>query len=359
MYANIYGPGVAVDSRDNSPVDSRDVSYRFRASQTSTISSVTLLWRWGSGYSAGGGGSFRISIQSDSGGSPTGTDLSSLETFTPSAGDLVLSDTRHYTVTFGTPASVTAGTLYHVRVHNAAASPDSNYSSLNAVIRALGSSYGGTSPLGTAQPAYTSDLATLYGPSWTVRTQTPTFDVTYANGAHDGQPYLIAGCGTGPQTFGGTTFVRQRFTVSGSTRTVSGLYIRCKKLSGSGDLTVDLRTTSASIESFTIANASFATLATGCNDNGPVWLGSAFSANRTLTSGTSYEVRLTAPAGTSFRLESPLKAESAGGTGSAMLAAARFQDAIANPEVSTNSGSSWAVIYGAFAVDMPFYFTLA
>lgn len=101
-----------------------------------------------------------------------------------------------------------------------------------------------------------------------------------------------------PQTISGTSSVRETFTVSGTSRTVSSLGIRVARLSGSGALTVRLETGDGTlIEQGDVAATSVPLNASATY----VWTTYKFSAPRTLSVGQSYHLVLQAPASTVYQ----------------------------------------------------------
>jgi len=80
----------------------------------------------------------QISIQADSGGDPSGTDLTSVETI---SGSSLTTSFVQKTVTFSSTTSVTSGTTYHLVVKRSGSNDGSNYYSLN---RDGGSNYSST-----------------------------------------------------------------------------------------------------------------------------------------------------------------------------------------------------------------------
>ena len=78
----VYGAGVAIDTKANLPPGpfGRKLSHRFRASTTSDLLSVSWERRTGPGYSAGDGGTMRITVRPDDGnGKPSNTILASVD----------------------------------------------------------------------------------------------------------------------------------------------------------------------------------------------------------------------------------------------------------------------------------------
>ena len=151
----VYGPGIAADSRANQQVgwtNRARVAYRFRATVTGQATSLRVQERGGNVYSGGNGGTIKASIQTDDNGIPSGTVLASV-TWSPGnpVGDWEVWP-QH---TFDAPASLTAGTLYHLVFENVATDPVANYISLNMLF-----TFGADDD--AAPRRLSDDFATLY-----------------------------------------------------------------------------------------------------------------------------------------------------------------------------------------------------
>jgi len=141
-YQRLYGPGKFVtDYIGNIRVGdisgtSQIVSHRFRATESSNVTSIKANWPPGVGYAAGNGGTVRARIMPDDG---TANMFPNMDGTALSTGTLVMgmsggvhSTNTQYTAVAMTPASpLVAGTLYHVVYDNTAASPAVNFFSVN------------------------------------------------------------------------------------------------------------------------------------------------------------------------------------------------------------------------------------
>ena len=121
-------------------------------------------------------------------------------------------------VTFSSPATLTAGSLYHIVFRNVDPSPTVNYVSIDSLYV-----YGTT--LVPRQPGL-SDLdwgqMMNSGSGWTTRANfTPILDLGYANGVHGGMGYMEVWVRGYQRISGASLKVRELFTVSGADRTVS------------------------------------------------------------------------------------------------------------------------------------------
>ena len=347
-----YGPAIGTDTIANLVTGNGDqiwLSQRFKAVSTGKITSHRWVLKGArpTGYAGGTGGALRVSVQADDGtGKPNGTEIDgSFYTFSPPNAD------GHYTHTFsGSGASVVAGNIYHLVFKNTDASPNTNFCSLNNILV--------FTPTTPRQPRYPdTDLAVLTGgmgasPSWSVAPEyTPTFQIWYSNGQTQGQGYVDMQSSSGSQ-IGGTNMVREQITVTGTSRTITKVWLRLAKTSGTGDLTIRLEdVTESLIASCTIPAASIPTATRTADGSAGVWVSGTFAAAQTLTVGQTYNVRLSAPAGTEFWMRLLEQGNDNG------YSAGHFDDGVA--EVSTNSGSSWVTpaTINSGRGDMQFYLT--
>lgn len=371
---NFYGTALAGEDLQNTPVggpDNTQVSYRFLAEQSSALDSIkvyVITYDDTHGGYAGGDfkGVLRARIYADDGTSNhfpnTGVTLATSDDLIPDAWG---SGTKFPTFTFPSPASLVAGTIYHLVFTNVHASPTINFSSLDGLY--VGSVF---TP---QQPRWAdSDFIQLQkdgAGAWRVRTDltvTPIVDLAYANGSHQGQGYMETwgrGNSDGYITCNGTIKFRETITVSGADRTVSGVWVRLARVSGSGALTVRFETgAGVPIESKDIAAASIAVAPKGgANDpvnnhgEGQRWYLAQFAANRTLTSGSSYNIVLSCPSGSEYWCTAMAQGDAYG-----FNSATYFTDGRA--QIATN-GTTWTDVKNLSGVasprgDIGFYFSI-
>jgi hypothetical protein len=361
-----------MDAKGNLPIgggNNAKQSVRFRASQSSGITGI----RWeirrkdADGYSAGTRGTIRISIRADDGTSnhrPTGSDLASVDV----AGNADNGNADGgYTIlsTFSSPYTVTAGTLYHVVFTNVDADPAANFVSGNYTWLENAPE---SNSIGTRQPAFSDDFGLLttdpdgltsgstFLETGLALSHSPKIDIIYANGSHDGSAYL-QGSSSGSQYAlmdGANQRVRERFTVSGGTRTATHVYVRVGKQSGTGNLTMTVKNSGgSSLATCTVAAASVPSATMGtAGDNGG-WVGGTLSANVTLTDGQQYDLELSAAASTQFSAV-PMLYEDAS---SEDMLSRRFTDGAAQ---KTTDGTNWsAIVSGGYGQNLQFYFVTA
>jgi hypothetical protein len=254
----------------------------------------------GSGYSGGTGGTIEVTVQTDDGTTahaPSGTVLATTS-ITPgnpiSIGYLPL-------ISFPSPATLTAGQLYHVVFRNIDPNPAANFVSLDGVFM-----YQPTSP---RQPLFSDvdwgqPLKTGSG-AWADRSNTvPIAALTYANGVTQGLGYMEVWV-VNYKSISGVAMAREAFTVSGGDKTVSTVSVRLMRISGTSPLTVRLETSDGTlVEQGTIPSSAIPIGTPG--DHGgtghAAWATFTFLASHVLTNGQSYNLVLSAPADTVYSI---------------------------------------------------------
>lgn len=369
----IYGPGIGGDSLANTTLGtagSQDqlVSIdRFRAPVTASLDSVTVYWLGAddNGYS-GGDPAHRFAIYAlDGQGYPTGSALAT-EDF---ASGYNYHDADRV-VTFSPAPALTAGTRYCLYAENTDASPSSKFFALDRWCYLDGGSIGFP---GATNPRFAdADWSHAYketGGAWVERPgYTPIVQYAFSDGTRHGQCYGEASYGSGEvgRIEGGSRMVRERFTVSGGSRTVTGAGIRILRLpTTSSALTVRLEDDSgALIDSFDIAASAVATGpapdGTAGDDTGlgrqARWVEGTFASSRTLSDGTTYRLRLSTTGGAYYawvnrRLNYGY---------SNYDAATAFADGVGSyggPEYTTDGGSNWSGLGSATNKhDLQFFF---
>ena len=219
----LYGPGIGSDSLGNQQVGgtaggapNTEVAYRFRATESSALTSIRVyvIGPGHPGYAGGTGGTFRVTVQADDGTAghfPSGTVLAT-QTINPVDGVGLV-------ITFPSPATLVAGRLYHVVFTNVDPSPTVNFASIDGLYE-----FAPTAPM---QPSMADDdwgQSVRFQPNaWEAqRKLTPIMALTYANGRTAGVGYMEVWPYT-YQSISGVATARERFTVSGATRTVSSV----------------------------------------------------------------------------------------------------------------------------------------
>lgn len=318
------------------------VAHGFKATTTSALQSVRFSQRGGPGYSAGNGGTMKISVQTDNGsGYPSGSILASL-TFEP--GNPAGGWTTYKRYSFPSPATLIAGRKYYIVFQNVDPAPRTNYISINNVVVLRGT----TIP---RQPAFADAdyvvLSTARG-SWAVEpAYTAVMDLTYTNGRHDGQAYIEAMIAQYGAISGTTRRVRETFLVSGGDRTISMVAVRVRRTGGGSPLLLRLETgAGTNIETVAIPASSVPLSAAG-SVGGEVWVTARFLNSHVLKNGARYHLRLSTDVGTTYTT-TPIRE----GTDAGLLSR-RFTDGDGQ---RTTDGVAWSNLYRWSPVDLQFYF---
>lgn len=332
--ASIYGSAIAGDTKANLRLDGNRVAHRFRATTTSTVTSVRWQQRGGSGYSLGTCGKVRVSLQADNGSGPSGTILGS-GTYGPKCPSGGIFDLT----TLG--GATTAGQLYDIVFENTDPSPSKNYISVNEFFV-----YNGLTP---RQPRFPdSDYAVLYGTtSWQVQSKyTADMDISYANGAHDGQSYIgmigINGQAVYAATISGGSMVRETLGTPGFA--VSTASVRVRRDHGTDPLSVSLISNGQVVGFGQVPASQVPQSAAGGDNGGSVWVTVTFPA----VSFSGGELRLSTAASSAYTA-APIR----DGSDSGFAPSLGFPDGAF--QVSSNSGAMWAAAYSANVLDLQFY----
>jgi hypothetical protein len=332
LSAQRLGSLVQADALGNTVIGGSDhtqLSFRFRATWTGSVVGIRCYViknvNGRSGYSNGSGGTMRVALQDDSGGSrhvPVGHHLAAA-TFRP------MDEGFWPLVRFSKPAHVVAGHLYHVVFANVDPHPESNYVSINALYSA------GRLGRGPRPP---DDLAVLEADGggggaavWQPRRSRPheyylpILDVVGgASGQHDGLGYMEV---WDAKPIGGDTKVRQLLRSASKTTRVNGAWLRVQRDRGaSGPLTLGIERASGEV----LASAPVAPESVPTGE--PGWVYVRFSKPASLAPNTSFA--LTASAGGSSSYEAfPIRK----GTGFGFDRALMFDGGYAQ----FNDGSGW------------------
>ena len=364
----IYGSAVSVDNKSNAEIGSGwgHIAFRFRAGTSSAPATLHWARRTGTGgYSAGNGGTIRIGIQSDDGTSDHFPDNTYL-TYTDENPGNPGSDEFWFETTFVGAPALTAGQLYHVVFQNVSADEYADYVSANCANTQIDGSV--PSPRHPAWPD--ADMCFLrQGPSaWETFYSspyfyTPLFDLALADGNHEGNAYGFADYHYDRRITGTTSMVRERFTVSGGDKTVTGAYVRLARLSGSGNIDLRLENDSGTNIETVSVDGSGLTAGTFGDPNDPyhVYVGGAFGSSHVLTNAATYRLRISCGAATFYArpvfFGQGYQVWDQGITPQSW----HFEDGISGTygggEYTTNSGGTWTPMYQWLPQDLQFYFT--
>lgn len=332
----------------------------FMAGKSGTVVALrTWLKNMGTvrpGYGLGDGGALQFTMQTDNNGIPSGTILGTGVAYPGAADAQGINPGRFTEWTFDAQPTITAGTQYHLVWRNIHADPVNNYASVNYMYMAT--------VLNPRQPLvswgntfHSLRKSTSTGNAWIPAygySHHPQIDFRFSDGSHWGQGYMNTSLAYSSDyhIISTTTMVRERFTVSGGNKVVTGAAVRIAKTSGTGPLTVRLESsTGVLIDSFNVSTTGVPTLADGVDMvSGGVWVSGSFASPRTLVNGTEYRLRLSTDASTNLWTRGLQQ-----GTGYGFNSATYFADGVL--EVTSNSGSTWGYTPLNTYGDMQFYFT--
>ncbi len=347
-----YGPGLGSDGLANTVVGGPSgniVSYRFRAGHTGSLQQIHVyLIPNHTGYSAGTGGSLKVTVNTDDGTAAHNPSSSVLASYLLS-NPLAATPSINFPIfVFTAPPSLVEGQLYHIVFANVDPNPTANYISVDALYYA--------NPTTPSQPTI-SDLDSaelLGGPggTWAPRKgYTPILQLDYEDGYKELNGYMEVWVGA-PQNISGSAEIRQTMTVSGDSKSVSSVSIRAARVSGSDPLTVTLLNSSGTvIEQGEIPATSFPLTSPASY----AWATYTFSSAHTLALGQSYYLQFSAASSSTYEAF-PIRKGMAYGFSSATY----FPDGYAQ---FSSSGSwmgwtQWGVTNRTDG-DLQFYFGLA
>ncbi len=359
-----YGSGVQFDVLSNVQVAQGDVDYRFRAA--SSGAATGFIWydvyvRGGDtagcsgiacecdGYGCGTGGTLQICIYPDDGSTShlptdpltqqsTGLQRPPLACVSPAnlrAGAVVRTET------FPAPAKLIEGTLYHLHWHNSDPHPTLNFISVDDDCV-----WHPTAPRQPTIPDTDLEVMSIYNNGEkvivkAVATDTPIFQLNYADGTTQGQGYIDS-WNVAAVDISGKDRVRELFMVNGTDRTVTGVSVRVSRVSGASPLTVVLATKAGSVlaqgeipaQQFPLGEALTSVASTSQNVT-PAWGTYVFSSPAVLSLGESYQLILSASSDTVYQ-----DYEIEKGAGYGFSTNTFFGDGYG--QFSIDNGNSWA-----------------
>jgi len=290
-----YGSGFSADSLANTQVGGPNlnaVDYRFQSKHAAALESIRVFFIWSEikfGYQAGEGGTVQVELLADDNSAahlPTGPALATL-----TYGNIIATGNYYPSLVFPHPAVLAGGALYHLVFTNVDPTPVTNYVSLDAIY-----TNAQTAPMqGCIPDADWAELVKSGLGAWKLREGfTPTLELTFADGGHQGNGYVEI-WSTAPETVSGNASVRETFKVSGPSRTFTRVEVRLRRVAGASPLTVALEEADGTVlEAGTIPAAEFLTTA-------PAWVTLTFPQSRVLASGVGYNLVLTSPADTQYQ----------------------------------------------------------
>lgn len=356
-----YGSGVAFDVLDNMQVGRADVDYRFRAEHSGPVVSFSWFDAYGKfgadgascdGYGCGTGGVIEVCIFNDDGTEEhlwSGHPLGCATRKNLRDGDRVRTDA------FDTAPVLTKGALYHLHWHNADPNPDANYISVNDVCN--------WHPLHPRQPNYSDvDLAVLHGRE-VVETETPIFQIRFADGETQGQGYKES-WNYAAETISGDKRAREFIHVTERDRVVTEVSVRINRASGNTPLRIELKDSKDAVlahgeiaaERFPLGRL----LTKSPRDSeqvNPVWATLHLNRPKRLRAGQTYFLCLSAAQGTVYQVYGIQRASGYGFSGRTYFADGRG-------EFTRDGGKTWSGFQQAdFSVDhkdadLQFYFAV-
>lgn len=357
-----YGSAIQMDVLDNQPVAESDVDYRFRAAASGPVTSFqwfNVYKKYGSGpgtcdgYGCGTGGTISMCIYNDDGTENhlwAGDPLSCVSSNKLRAGEFLRTDV------FSVAPVLAAGKLYHLHWHNADPDPAKNYISVDGICV-----WHPTTPRQPTVPD--TDLAVLSGVK-VVATDTPIFQLNYADGTAQGQGYKESWIGFS-EPISGQAMVREKIAVTGRDRTVTGVSVRVNRAAGTGPLTVTLATDGGAVlERAEIPPAQFPRgdrlmkSAYMSQYALSVWGSVSFVSAHKLSAGQRYQLILSAPSDTEFQTYGIQRA-----SGYNYSPSTYFADGYG--QFSHDGGATWRgfsqseTITDGRDADIQFYFTVA
>ena len=310
-FNKLYGPGMFLCSAlANTRVGNGNlqVSFRFRATQDSYISSARFYWQAGTGYGGGNGGTLQINIYPDAGGVPNLNAAPLAQcTYRPHLdvgnGSRNIFDELYF---HEQRENLVRGRLYHIVQRNLDGNEGANFISSNNV----------ASPLGNPDPSNwlaPDDFATLFragNGNWqqltlgdAVKRWRPILQLTYANGHGQGNGCMEGGFIEGRFIFtaGPGKVFRQVFQPS-QQRVITGISIAACPTAAGQSYMLRIRGPQYNIlyQRQGVCNVAYSTYPQGAHQIGrQEWLNQTFRDSPvTFNKGETYFVEFTPVSGT-------------------------------------------------------------
>lgn len=292
-------------------------SLRFTAQNTKTVNAIRVYLQTEVGASP----SYRYGIQADAAGSPSGTYLGS--------GILTSTSTGWKTISLSPPASITAGTIYHIVVqYSSGTISNSRYIALRQ-----------SSPLNALYPQTNvadSNASTLFnsGSSWTTLSGQPIYELDYSDSTYEGNPYET----NSEISVFGNNWYGEKFSFSGPDKTAQTVSF-CVRKNGTppSSLQVILRDdANSTIYSGVLTTSAATPAAYTCPG---VWQTHTFSpAPITLTAGTAYRIIIQTSGGNN---NNSYRFQRADTTSAANFNSITYDATTSIYTASANAGSLW------------------
>jgi hypothetical protein len=325
------GPQIAATNNNALPLTGAVASgnsatyLSFKSPRSGILKAVDFWWKSKSTgvYAAGTGGTYTLSVRTDSAGIPSSTVVAQVTGITGfdrgSTNGNTSQDFRSHTLTPITGGgAIVAGTQYHLCILNTDASPTANYMSLNGsavysnsrslnrptmdnftdFAMRLGNGYGGG-----AFNSYTSGVTT--GNAVNV-----TFHVdTDSSGTADfwfGNPWTDPVSGNSGATsvpFSGATRIRQKLPIAaGDSFTITSVNVALTRIGASTGVSYRFLASNGTtvLASGTISESNFPSFAAPSSTSNPSWGKAVLSSPLAITGGNTYYLELWAASGTYY-----------------------------------------------------------
>jgi hypothetical protein len=362
------------------------VSQFFYGPRTGTVTRFRFNRRAGSGYSAGTGGTYTVEIRNADASTKlpitTGSPICQLTGYAPgvSGGAPASFPVVNFTLT----GQLTFGQPYCVIFRNTHSNPSGNYISMNNIVHYVFNNDASGGPPPSGMPGSWTPVV-VDGKDWYPfpivarnrilryrRIGPPILDLGWSDGAWTG-PGLVSGFGGTNSRISGSNHFRERFRVTRANRTVRGVWIKIVRLNAtSGNVIIRLERgpssdtsgngTIVEQRSFAASHVPNVGASEAWNEvqHSPPfeklpWIFFQFNSNRTLSRGTTYNLRIssicTTFISTAQRAEhsnarwSPLSSTWAQHEANRQLPIDSFEDS-RGVMTSTNGGSSWSFLGG-------------
>jgi hypothetical protein len=306
-WAATYGVPWSADTLANTRIQTAAhvTSIRFRAYYSGAVTKIYMYIATIAGYGAGNNGTMYIRFYNDDGTAnhrPTGAVLGSHSVVGP-----IVNGPGNWTLS--SPPTLVAGNLYHIVISNSDPNPATNNFSVDHLM-----GWGGTYA-DCIRGIPDTDLRFLSAETGGFAAliprerYLPIFSILYASGSSQGQSYTHAGPNWGKWLVNGLVQARMRFTVTGSSRTVTRVWAkvtRARASTGASPLTLRLETSGGTlIEQGTVPWSTDIYDDTYYLNNNPAeyrssWVSVTFATPRVLVLGSTYHVVMSTPAGTTW-----------------------------------------------------------
>ena len=296
-------------------------SLRFTAQESKTVNAIRVYLQAENGNSP----QYRYGIQTNNptGNVPTGTWVGNF-------GTLTTNSPLWKTITLGSPASLTAGTIYHIVVEPTG-SPGNPTGSANIGLRRSTPQNLLYPKTNIADPQANTLLKTSAAGAWVAQGFQPIYELDFSDSTFEGNPFETS---TQISVFG-VNRIGEKFTVTGGNKTATNISFFVSQNSATeplDSLQVELRDSS----NFSLASG---TLATAAQTNTTyAYFTYTFPSPITLTNGSVYRIFLKSPLSNATNFYRVYRVAA---TNAANYNSITYDGTNSVYTNSTNSGSTW------------------